>query len=56
MPLLIFAIIVLLVLALIILAIDMLPVGDGRVRNLIKVVAIVIAALIILQRSGVAGI
>lgn len=56
MSLLIFALIVLLVLALIIWAIDMLPVGDGRVRNLIKVVAVIIAALVILQRSGIAGL
>jgi hypothetical protein len=55
MSLLIFALVALLVLALVIWAIDMLPVGDARVRNLIKVVAVVIAALAILQRSGIVG-
>lgn len=55
MSLLIFALIVLVVLALIIWAIDMLPLGDARVRNIIKVIAVIIAALVILQRSGIAG-
>lgn len=53
MSILIFALIALVVLALAIWAIDMLPLGDGRVRSVIKVVAVLIAALAILQRSGV---
>lgn len=52
MSILIFALLVLLVLALVIYAIDLVPLGDGRIKGLIKVIAAIIAALVIVQRAG----
>lgn len=52
MSILIFALIVLVVLALAIWAIDELALGTPRIRSLIKVLAIVIAAVVIIQRAG----
>lgn len=52
MSILLFALLLLVVLALVIYAIDLVPLGDGRIKGLIKVIAVIIAALVIVQRAG----
>lgn len=53
MSILIFALLVLVVLAMVIYAVDLVPLGDGRLKGLIKVIAVIIAALVIVQRAGI---
>lgn len=55
MSLLIFALIVILVLALALYAIDLIPLGDTRIKRIVQALAVVIAALVILSRAGLAA-
>lgn len=52
MGILIFALIVLIVAALLVYAVDMLPLGSPF-NNLVKVLVLIIAALLILNRAGI---
>jgi hypothetical protein len=51
MSIFVFALILLLVAGLVIYAIDLVPL-DGRLRNLAKVIIIIIAILLLCQRAG----
>jgi hypothetical protein len=53
MNLLIFIIVVLVVLALALWAIRMLPMIDGTIKQLIMVLAVVIAIVVIVQKAGI---
>jgi hypothetical protein len=53
MSILIFALIVLLILAMAIYAVDLAPIGDGRVKGFAKIILVVIAILVIVQRAGI---
>lgn len=49
-----FAILIaLVVLALVIYAIDLIPIGDGRIKRLIQAVVVLLAALWVAQMAGV---
>lgn len=52
MSLLIAILIILVVLALLLYAIDLLPFGDATIKLLLKAVAVIIAALLICQKAG----
>ena len=54
MSLLIFALVIILVLALALYAIDLIPL-DTRLKRIVQAIAVVIAALVILSRAGLAG-
>ena len=43
----------LIVLALIIYAIDLIPLGDGRIKRLIQALAVILFALWVAQKAGV---
>jgi len=53
MELIIFAVIVLIVTALVCWAIDRAPFGDARLKWLIEALVVLLAALVILNRAGV---
>ncbi len=53
MTLLVTILIALVVLALILYAIDMIPLGDVRIKRLIQAVVVLLAALWVAQRAGV---
>ena len=53
MTLLLTFLIALVVLALVIYAIDLIPLGDARIKRLIQAVVVLIAALWVAQRAGV---
>lgn len=53
MPIIIFAIVVLIILALAVWAVDAVGFGDARVRGLIKALFAVLAIVVIAQRAGV---
>lgn len=53
MTLLVTLLIALVVVALLIYAIDLIPIGDGRIKRLIQTVVVPLAALWVAQRAGV---
>lgn len=53
MTLLVTLLIALVVLALVIYAIDLIPIGDVRIKRLIQAVVVLLAALWVAQRAGV---
>lgn len=53
MTLIVTLLIALVVLALVIYAIDLIPIGDVRIKRLIQVVVVLLAALWVAQRAGV---